>query len=118
MKRVPHDLKSYFLPRPKELHGDDKEIHLWLPYREESSATVLTRQAKLRLLDSTDPADVWAARYSGAKDKLLVDMWNQAAAQFEREILRWLRVEGKKLAARGPRDDKELLLVPYDTPEA
>jgi len=117
MKRVPHDLKSYFLPRPEELHGDDKESHLWLPYREESSTTVLTKQSILRLIDSTDPADVWSARYVRAKDELLVDMWNKAAAQFKGEILAWLRGDGKKLVARGPRDVKELFLVPYDAPE-
>ena len=117
MQRVPHDVKSYFLPQPDELHGD-KEIHLWLPYREESSASVLTKHSELRLMDSIDPADLWAARYVKTKDEQLVDMWNLAAAQFESEIVRWLRGEGKRLDARGPRGDKELVLVPYDAPEA
>jgi len=118
MKRVPDDLKSYFKPQPYEPHGDDKEIHLSLPYREESSAAVLTKQSKLRLIDCTDPADLWAARYVRTKDEQLEDMWNQAAAVFEGEIVRWLSRERKALAVGSPKGGKELILVPDDAPEA
>ena len=118
MKRVPDDVKSYFRPQVDELHADDKELRLSLPYREEPSTTVLTKQAEVPFdIDQSKLPDLWVSGYPRTKDEHLEDMWSSAAGQFEDQIDKWLRAEHKALDARGPEGGKYLTLVPYQAPE-